>query len=93
MASARTTGFFFATEMLVNALLMGYSWIEVPLIHHERAYGQSKAVKPSNIVNAQMTIVRLWWTLRIRGGVASRPRSVEESRPVLSHEAGAGPAL
>jgi glycosyltransferase involved in cell wall biosynthesis len=88
-----TGGFFFATEMLLNALLMGYSWIEVPLIHHERAYGQSKAVKPSNIVNAQMTILRLWWTLRVRGGVAPRPRSVEESRPALSHEAGAGPAL
>ena len=88
-----TTGFFFATEMLVNALLMGYSWVEVPLTHHERAYGQSKAVAPSNIVNAQLTILRLWWSLRIRGGVAARPGSAEESGPVLSHRAEAGPAL
>src|SRR4051794_37646568 len=60
-----TTGFFFATEMLVNALLMGYSYVEVPLTHHERTYGQSKAVKTSNIINAQFTILRLWWNLRI----------------------------
>src|SRR5215216_5124703 len=88
-----TTGFFFATEMLVNALLMGYSFVEVPLTHHERTYGQSKAVKPANIVDAQFTILRLWWSLRIRRGVLARPSSVEVSGQVLSQEAGAGPAL
>jgi glycosyltransferase involved in cell wall biosynthesis len=88
-----TSGFFFATEMLVNALLMGYSYVEVPLTHHERTYGQSKAVKPANIVNAQLTILRLWWSLRVRGGVAARPSSVEASAPSLSPGAGAGPAL
>jgi dolichol-phosphate mannosyltransferase len=72
-----TVGFFFATEMLVNALMMGYSWVEVPLIHHERSYGQSKAVKPANIINAQITIIRLWWTLRIRGELAPRPALVD----------------
>lgn len=89
----RTGGFFFATEMLVNALMMGYSFVEVPLTHHERTYGHSKAVKPSNIVDAQLTILRLWWSLRVRGGVAARPSLVEESGPVLSQEAGAEPAL
>ena len=79
--------------MLVNALLMGYSYVEVPLTHHERTYGQSKAVKPSNIVNAQLTILRLWWTLRVRGGVAERPAIVEESAPALGQEVGAGSAL
>ena len=88
-----TSGFFFATEMLVNALLMGYSYVEVPLIHHERTYGQSKAVKPSNIVNAQLTILRLWWSLRVRRGVLARPSSVGASAPALSREAGAGSAL
>ena len=88
-----TTGFFFATEMLVNALLMGYTYVEVPLTHHERTYGQSKAVKLSNIVDAQFTILRLWWNLRMRGGVAARPSSVDAPGPALSREAGAGPAL
>ena len=87
-----TTGFFFATEMLVNALMMGYTYVEVPLTHHERAYGQSKAVKPSNIVNAQVTILRIWWHLRVRGAVASRPRIVSEAEPALSPKAGARPA-
>jgi len=80
-----TTGFFFATEMLVNALMMGYSIVEVPLIHHERAYGQSKAVKGSNIVDAQLTIIRLWWSLRVRGARAKRPRLGDEPQPALRH--------
>ena len=88
-----TSGFFFATEMLVNALLMGYSWIEVPLTHHERTYGQSKAVKPSNIVDAQLTILRLWWSLRVLGGIATRPKSSEEPGPAFSPDAGRGSAL
>ncbi|MGE3908217.1 MAG: glycosyltransferase family 2 protein [Chloroflexota bacterium] len=80
-----TTGFFFATEMLVNALVMGYSIVEVPLIHRERTYGQSKAVRGSNIVNAQLTIIRLWWSLRVRGQAATRPRLGDETRPALRH--------
>jgi dolichol-phosphate mannosyltransferase len=88
-----TGGFFFATEMLVNALMMGYSWIEVPLIHHERTYGQSKAVKPSNIVNAQITIVRLWWTVRLRGNIAARPILHPETRPALRPEVHSGPRV
>jgi len=68
-----TTGFFFATEMLVHALRMGYSWVEVPLTHRERTYGTSKAVRPSNVVNAQLTILRLWWRIRVRGEVKTRP--------------------
>lgn len=60
-------GFFFATEMLVNALDAGYSFKEVGLAHQERAYGRSKAVAISNIVDAEKTIVRLWWTIRVLG--------------------------
>jgi glycosyltransferase involved in cell wall biosynthesis len=60
------SGFYFATEMLVHALAAGYSWVEVGLIHQERSYGRSKAVAWSNAVNAQWTIVRLWWDIRVR---------------------------
>jgi len=83
-----THGFFFCTEMLLNALAMGYSLVEVPLVHHERQYGQSKAVKLSNIVNAEKTILRLWLNLRVRNGVAPRPSSlapVEEPSPAFDH--------
>jgi dolichol-phosphate mannosyltransferase len=71
-----THGFFFCTEMLLNALAMGYSYVQVPLIHKERAYGRSKAVKLANIVNAELTILKLWWNLRIRKGAAPRPASL-----------------
>jgi dolichol-phosphate mannosyltransferase len=59
-------GFYFATEMLVHALAAGYSWVEVGLTHQERSYGRSKAVAWSNALNAQWTIVRLWWEIRVR---------------------------
>lgn len=68
-----TVGFFFATEMLVHALGMGLSWVEVPLTHRERTYGESKAVKPSNVLDAQVTILRLWWRVRIKRQHAPRP--------------------
>ena len=74
--------------MLLNALAMGYSFVEVPLIHQERAYGQSKAARLSNIINAEQTILRLWWNLRVRNAVAPRPASLavslaEERRPAF----------
>ena len=88
-----TGGFFFATEMLVHALSMGYSWIEVPLTHHERTYGQSKAVKPANILNAQTAIIRLWWSVRVRGAIAARPAVREPARPALQPDVPAGTGL
>jgi hypothetical protein len=39
----------------------------VPLTHQERAYGRSKAVALSNIIDAEKTILRLWWTVRLLG--------------------------
>jgi len=63
---ATVSGFFFATEMLVEAVDAGYTWVEVGLIHQERAYGASKAVALSNVMNAQQTMLRLWWDVRIR---------------------------
>jgi hypothetical protein len=85
-----THGFFFCTEMLLNALAMGYSFVEVPLTHQERTYGESKAVKVGNILNAEWTILRLWWHLRIKKGTAPRPASLGPSAlgpPHLGEEA------
>lgn len=59
-------GFYFATEMLVHALDAGYSFVEIGLTHQERAYGRSKAVAWTNAANAQLTILRLWWDIRVR---------------------------
>jgi hypothetical protein len=59
-------GFYFATEMLVHALDAGYSFVEIGLTHQERSYGRSKAVAWTNAANAQWTILRLWWEIRVR---------------------------
>jgi glycosyltransferase involved in cell wall biosynthesis len=59
-------GFYFATEMLVHALDAGYSFVEIGLTHQERSYGRSKAVAWTNAANAQWTILRLWWDIRVR---------------------------
>lgn len=61
-----TSGFFFLAEMLVEALRRGHSYVEVGLIHQERAYGHSKAVSVRNIARALVTVLRLWWRLRVR---------------------------
>jgi dolichol-phosphate mannosyltransferase len=60
-----TRHFFFITEMLVHALVAGYSFVHVPLTHQERTYGRSKAVSLTNIVNAEATMLRLWWNIRV----------------------------
>jgi dolichol-phosphate mannosyltransferase len=64
-------GFYFLTEMLVQALSRGFSYVEVGLIHQERAFGRSKAVTLSNILMALQTIVQLWWRLRGRSRVST----------------------
>ncbi len=62
---ATTKGFFFLAEMLVQALRRGHSFVEVGLIHQERAHGRSKAVTLSNMARALQTVLRLWWTVRV----------------------------
>jgi dolichol-phosphate mannosyltransferase len=63
-----TTGqFFFITEMLVHALVAGYTFVHVPLTHQERTYGRSKAMSLSNIASAEATMLRLWWNVRVHG--------------------------
>ncbi|PYN96877.1 MAG: hypothetical protein DMD91_20010 [Candidatus Rokuibacteriota bacterium] len=60
-------GFYFLTQMLVHALCAGHSYVEVPLIHQDRAHGRSKAVSWRNIVRALRTIAVVWWAIRVRG--------------------------
>lgn len=64
--STSTSNFFFATEKLLQALDKGSTWTEVGLEHQERAHGQSKAVAWRNMLNAEKTILRAWWYLRVR---------------------------
>src|SRR5207244_8634339 len=77
-----TRGFFFLAEMLIQALRRGRSFVEVGLVHQERAHGRSKAVTLRNAARALTTVARLWWRLRLastagpeRGTRACTPRS------------------
>lgn len=81
----RSQGFFFLTEMLLEALERGHSYIEVGLIHRERAFGRSKAVSLRNIWGALLVILGAWWRLRVRPGArnrrADRLEEFEENAP------------
>ena len=52
-------GFFFVAEMLAWALEEGPTYVEIPLVHTDRAYGTSKAVGWGRIWAAQKLIARL----------------------------------
>jgi len=77
-----STGFYFATERLVHALLAGHSWVQVPLRYQNRTYGRSKAVSVPNVFKAEWVIWRLWWRVRVRGKLAI-PRVTAPANTVL----------
>lgn len=58
-------GFFFASEMLIRAMAMGLSWVEVGLRHQERQHGTTHAVKPIQLLGAQFSVLVLWLLLRL----------------------------
>jgi glycosyltransferase involved in cell wall biosynthesis len=89
MLPITTRHFFFITEMLVHALVAGYSFVHVPLTHQERTYGRSKAVSMDNIINAEATMLRLWWNVRVQGQRAV-PRAASASGSSLMTPEGAG---
>jgi glycosyltransferase involved in cell wall biosynthesis len=69
-------GFFFASEMLIRALSMRLSWVEVGLRHQERQHGTSNAVKLTHLLSAQMSVLRLWLSLRLGNGWPATPRTL-----------------
>jgi NAD(P)-dependent dehydrogenase (short-subunit alcohol dehydrogenase family) len=63
---ATTFGFGFQAEVLLKALNLGFSYIEVALPIDERLAGRSKAVNLANILSVLSTLVRVFVDLRIR---------------------------
>jgi NAD(P)-dependent dehydrogenase (short-subunit alcohol dehydrogenase family) len=63
---ATTLGFGFQAEVLLKALNLGLSYIEVGLPIDARTAGGSKAVTPTNIISVLSTVVRVFTDLRIR---------------------------
>src|SRR6266508_3275942 len=64
---ATTFGFGFQAEVLLKALNLGLSYIEVGLPIDARTAGGSKAVTPTNIVSVLSTVVRVFSDLRVMG--------------------------
>jgi NAD(P)-dependent dehydrogenase (short-subunit alcohol dehydrogenase family) len=62
---ATTFGFGFQAEVLLKALNLGLSYIEVGLPIDERAAGRSKAVSLANILSVLGTLVQVFVDLRI----------------------------
>jgi NAD(P)-dependent dehydrogenase (short-subunit alcohol dehydrogenase family) len=62
---ATTFGFGFQAEVLLKALNLGLSYIEVGLPIDERAAGRSKAVSLGNILSVLATLIRVFIDLRI----------------------------
>ncbi len=62
---ATTFGFGFQAEVLLKALTLGLSYIEVGLPIDERMAGKSKAVSPRNIVSVILTLLRVFYELNI----------------------------
>jgi glycosyltransferase involved in cell wall biosynthesis len=77
----RTRGFFFLAEMLLHALDRGCTYVEVGLVHQERAFGKSKAVTLSNIVMALRAILGTWWVLHVHRAGPSAVREPSELTP------------
>jgi NAD(P)-dependent dehydrogenase (short-subunit alcohol dehydrogenase family) len=63
-----TKGFGFQAEILLKALYRGLSVVEVALPIDERTAGSSKAVNLKNITSVALTILRLFWRLRLGFG-------------------------
>jgi hypothetical protein len=61
-----TFGFGFAAEALLHAIYRGMSYVEVGVPIQELEGGLSKAVSAQNISSVAMTMLRLFWILRVR---------------------------
>lgn len=77
----KTTGFGFQAEILIKALSLGYSFIEVTLPIDEKTSSGSKAVTLKNIISVLQTIFRLIYELRLA------------SHPVLPGKGGGNPQV
>lgn len=69
-----SVGFGFQAEVLVKALGVTDSFIEVPMQLREREIGDSKAFRMKNVVDVAATLRRLW---RLEAAMPKPARKVE----------------
>mgnify|MGYP000435643712 CR=1 FL=1 len=72
----KTNKFAFISSALIQLILSGHSFVEVPMYLNRRAHGKSKALTFRNMVDAIMTTARVVWEVKFsqhRGKYKSFP--------------------
>lgn len=69
-----STGYGFQAEVLVKALRVARSYVEVPMDLREREVGDSKAFRLKNVVDVVATLRRVW---QVGAPAAKTPRKAE----------------
>lgn len=76
-----------ALELMTKVQLAGFRTVEVPVNHYHRAYGVSQFFRIGRLVKVLVSLVKLWYWLRIEKGQGTPsplplPLPVGASRPV-----------
>ena len=57
-----------ALELMTKIQLAGFRTVEVPVNHYHRAYGVSQFFRLNHLYDVVVSLVKLWWWLRIEKG-------------------------
>jgi glycosyltransferase involved in cell wall biosynthesis len=68
-------------ELMTKVQLAGFRTVEVPVNHYHRAYGVSQFFRVGNLARVAISLGKLWWWLRVRGG-AGVPDPLPEPLPI-----------
>ena len=72
-------GFGFSAEILIQMLSRGHTCIQVPMIIRPRLRGKTKAFTIKNIGQVVGTIARLYYDVRISGGLRRRAGRIQKN--------------
>jgi glycosyltransferase involved in cell wall biosynthesis len=56
-----------ALELMSKVQLAGFRTVEIPVHHYHRAYGVSQFFHLPRLARVLVSLVRLWWWLRVQG--------------------------
>ncbi len=77
-----------ALELMTKVQLAGFRTVEVPVHHYHRAYGVSQFFRPRHLWAVLVSLVKLWWWLRVQhapGTPAPLPEPLPAGAPRPAH--------
>jgi glycosyltransferase involved in cell wall biosynthesis len=77
-----------ALELMTKVQYAGFRTVEVPVNHFHRAYGVSQFFRVGRLVQVGISLVKLWWWLRVRR-VVGTPSRLPEPLPTGAPKPGA----